>query len=438
MSATVYIETYGCQMNKLDSDLVYALVGESGWTQSDSVEDADVVLFNTCSVRQHAEDRVYSNAGAIAKRRKSDPSFILGIMGCMAQKEGERLLSRVRGLDLVVGTNAFVRMPELIERVMRGERPLVAIDREEDVVEHLCAPRAGGNSRRAFVSIMRGCENFCAYCVVPHVRGPEVSRSPGSIVEEVKALVGQGVLAVTLLGQNVNSYGKKASETWNLPDLLEELHAIDGLARIRFITNHPKDMDEAIIRAVAELPKVMESLHVPAQAGSNRVLGAMKRGYTGESYLELIQRVREIVPSVELTSDFIVGFPGESEEDFRQTYDLVGACEFRNSYIFKYSPRPGTAAGELVDDVPDETKRRRHKELLDLQAEISARRYAMLVGSEQEVLVEGPSKKDARRVTGRSRGDHIVIVDDGDDLIGRIAPIRITSATALALYGRGR
>lgn len=438
MIGKVHIETYGCQMNKLDSDLVRALLAEAGWAAAGSAEEADVVLFNTCSVRQHAEDRVYSNAGAVAKRKKNDPSFILGIMGCMAQKEGERLLSRVKGLGLVVGTNAFVRMPELVERVRRGERPLVAIEREEDVIEHMCAPRAASDSRQAFVSIMRGCDNFCAYCVVPYVRGPEVSRSPGSIVEEVKELVGKGILEVTLLGQNVNSYGNKSPEPWNLPDLLAKLNAIAGLERVRFLTNHPKDMDEATIRAVGELPKVMESLHVPAQTGSNRVLRAMKRGYTRERYLDLVDRVREIVPSAELTSDFIVGFPGETEGDFRQTFDLVRACEFRNSYVFKYSPRPGTVAGRLADDVPDETKRRRHKELLDLQGEISARRYAALVGSEQEVLVEGASKRDARRMMGRSRGDHIVIVDDGDELVGRIAPIRITSATALALYGQGR
>ena len=438
MSGKIHIETYGCQMNKLDSDLVYASLAEAGWVRAPSVEEADVVLFNTCSVRQHAEDRVYSNAGAVGKRKKNDPSFILGIMGCMAQKEGEQLLSRVRGLDLVVGTNAFPRMSELIDRVRQGERPLVAIEREEDVIEHVCASRAGGASRHAFVSIMRGCENFCAYCVVPYVRGPEVSRSPGSVVDEVKRLVESGVLEVTLLGQNVNSYGKKAFEQWEFPDLLEELNAIDGLSRIRFVTNHPKDMDEAIVRAVGELPKVMESFHVPAQAGSNRVLDAMKRGYTREQYLELVRRVREVVSLAELTSDFIVGFPGETEEDFRLTFDLVGECEFRNSYIFKYSPRPGTAASGLTDDVPDKTKRRRHKELLDLQREISARRYAALVGTEQEVLVEGASKRDARRMTGRSRGDHIVVIDDGDDLVGEIAPIRITAATALALYGRDR
>ena len=432
----VHIETFGCQMNKLDSDLVYALLDEAGCARAESIDDADVVLFNTCSVRQHAEDRVYSNAGAVAKRRERDPQLVLGIMGCMAQKEGEKLLRRVRGLDLVVGTNAFVRMPELLDEVSAGRGPVVALERQENVLSHMCHVRGTRGALRAYVSVMRGCENFCAYCVVPLVRGPEVSRPPENIIDEVKRLAGQGVVEVTLLGQNVNSYGAKSGGKWRLSALLEEIDRIEGLERIRFLTNHPKDMTKELLEAVAGLPKVMESLHMPAQAGSDRVLAAMNRKYTRRRYLDLVSMTREIVPEIELTSDFIVGFPGETEEDFRQTYDLVRECGLRNSYIFKYSPRPGTAAARRIDDVSDETKRRRHKELLDFQGEVSAERHARRVGRVEEVLVEGPSKKDAARMTGRSRGDHIVIIDDGNELVGKVAAVRIESATALALYGR--
>ncbi|MFH0963081.1 MAG: tRNA (N6-isopentenyl adenosine(37)-C2)-methylthiotransferase MiaB [Planctomycetota bacterium] len=432
----VFVETFGCQMNKLDSDLVLSALERAGFEGVSSDADADLVILNTCSVRAHAEDKVYSRLGALARRKSARPGFILAVMGCMAQGQGARLLERVPSLDLVVGTAAFARFPEFVEAVRAGAGPVVALDGDPAVLEERRLARALPGKRRAFVSIMRGCENFCSYCVVPYVRGPEVSRPPDEILAQVRSLVASGVVEVTLLGQNVNSYGARSPHMWSLPALLRFLNDVEGLKRIRFITNHPRDMTGEILECMRDLPCVMESLHMPVQSGSNRILAAMNRGYTREHYLSIIDLAREIVPAVEITGDFIVGFPGETDADFGDTLDLLERCQYRNAYIFKYSPRPRTAAGKLPDDVPDTVKRARHAELLAGQNDVSLGLHARLVGSVQEVLIDGPSRTNPQRLTGRSRGDHIVLVDGAQDLVGKIVPVRIESVTALALYGR--
>jgi len=432
-----HIETFGCQMNKLDSQLLATALARAGHEPAASAKEADLIIFNTCSVRQHAENKVYSRVGALARGKRDAASPpVLVIMGCMAQKEGQRLLDRFPELDVVVGTRAFVRLPEFLDEIRAGAGPILALDGDPALPqEGPLAPLVPG-AKRAFVSIMRGCENYCAYCVVPYVRGPEVSRPPELILDQVRSLIDAGVIEVILLGQNVNSYGRKPPGMSSLADLLARLGDLPALQRIRFITNHPKDMSLDILRAMRDLPAVMESLHLCAQSGSDRILAAMNRGYTRRDYLALVDAARNTVPGIELTGDFIVGFPRETEPDFQETLDLLERSQYRNAYIFKYSPRPGTAAAALDDDVPDDVKRDRHARLLALQGQVSAARHERLVGSVQEVLIEGPSKRDKTRVTGRSRGDHIVIADDARDLVGRIAKIRIESATSLALYGR--
>ncbi len=457
MAKQVYIQTVGCQMNVLDSELVAASLLEAGYELADSPRKADVILFNTCSVRQHAEDKIYSALGRLKHLKERHPHKIIGVLGCMAQKDRGLIFKRVPHVDLVVGPGQLGQMPALLDRITCGGGPRmeISLDRasgrrsmvEESFARYdpLRTVAARANTHQAMVRIMFGCDKFCTYCVVPSVRGPEQSRPVEEIEAEVRQLAGQGCLEVTLLGQTVNSYkstvdGRRAS----LADLLYRLHEVEGIRRLKFVTNHPRHMTQGLLEAVRDLPKVSPYLHVPAQSGSNRILKRMKRGYTAEQYGEMLARVRQTVPEAAVTSDFIVGFPGETEQDYRQTVDLVRRGRFKNSFIFKYSPRAGTKAAELYeDDVPEEVKRRRNNELLAIQNAVSEEENRPFLGRTVEILVEGPSKVSRKQgeegplvqLVGRTVCDRIVVFQGNGSLAGKILPVEIYDTSPFTLFG---
>lgn len=433
----LHVVTFGCQMNKLDSEVAAGQLLEAGYVATERSEEADVILINTCSVRQHAEDKVWSLLGTLRALKRRNPGLIIGVIGCMAQKEREHILQRMPHVDLVCGPMELDRLPELVAAAREHAGPLLAVG-EGHVGRAPRVVRRRPNRFQAFVAVMRGCDNFCSYCIVPYVRGREVSRPLNEIVEEVQQLVADGVKEVTLLGQNVNSYGRTLGDGTTLVTLLRRLDAVKGLERLRFVTSHPKDATDELFHAMADLPSVCPHLHLPAQSGSNRVLRDMNRGYTREHYLDRIARLREIVPGVEVASDFIVGFPGETEAEFQDTLSLVEQAEFQNCFVFKYSPRAGTRAAELPDDVLWATKQERNRRLLAAQEAIMRRRNAAMVGRTVEVLVEGPSERDPTNLTGRTRANHIVAFPGDAGLAGRTVPVTIVNATALTLLGRLR
>jgi len=432
---TVFFETFGCQMNKLDAELSLGLLQEEGYKIVDKVDDADVILFNTCSVRQHAEDKVYSHLGALKTLKKRHPEVIVGVLGCMAQKDGEAIFKRMPHVDLVCGTRMFSRLPEMLLKIRNHGSHVLAID-EDQIVNVKRAVTYRPNFYQAFVTVMRGCDNYCSYCIVPYVRGREISRTIADIKEEVQSLVLNGCKEVTLLGQNINSYGKGLDGNVTLGDMLSELNELDGLDRIRFVTSHPADMSRDLIRTMSRLEKVCEYLHMPVQSGSDEVLKRMRRGYTAGYYREFVRYARELIPHLTVASDFIVGFPGETEEDFQETVRLMEDIRFQNCFIFKYSPRTGTKAAELKDDVPDETKRARNMKLLELQKKISLEENTKMIGKKVEVLVEGASKSDPNRLSGRTRQNHIVVFNGSQDLVGKLVGVVIHEVTDLTLFGK--
>ncbi len=432
---TVFFETFGCQMNKLDAELSLGLLQEEGYKIVDKVDDADVILFNTCSVRQHAEHKVYSHLGALKTLKKKHPEVIVGVLGCMAQKDGEAIFKRMPHVDLVCGTRMFSRLPEMLLKIRNHGSHVLAID-EDQIVNVKRAVTYRPNFYQAFVTVMRGCDNYCSYCIVPYVRGREISRTIADIKEEVQSLVSNGCKEVTLLGQNINSYGKGLDGNVTLGDLLSELDELDGLDRIRFVTSHPADMSRDLIRTMSRLEKVCEYLHMPAQSGSDEVLKRMRRGYTAGYYRKFVRYARELIPHLTVASDFIVGFPGETEEDFQETVQLMEDIRFQNCFIFKYSPRTGTKAAELKDDVPDETKRARNLKLLELQKKISLEENTKMIGKKVEVLVEGASKSDPNRLSGRTRQNHIVVFNGSQELVGKLVGVVIHEVTDLTLFGK--
>lgn len=437
-SKAVYIETFGCQMNSADTEVVLARLAESGWRRVDAVGEADLVLYNTCAVRDHAEAKVRGRLGELRLLKQEKPSLRIGVMGCMAQREKDALVKRFPYVDLVVGTDQFVHMPQLLAR----------LDEQDHVVETAFGDfeeRAWSALRtegaNAWVPIMRGCNYNCTYCVVPFTRGREKSRPPQQIEDEVRRLVDQGFVQVTLLGQTVDAYGKTLGDGTTLASLLRRLHEIPGLLRLRFVTSHPKDITDELLDAVAELPKVAKHLHVPAQSGSDRILRLMGRRYDRAGYLRFVERARARMPEVELLSDFIVGFPRETDEDFAATESLMQEVRFAGAYVFMYSQRPATPAANLPDDVPLAVKKQRCNRLLDLQLEHQGEAYRKLHGAIRHVLVEGPSKSDESMLHGRSEGSlNIVLPRTGPDgaprdhLVGRIVPVRIQRSTSLTLF----
>ncbi|MFN3466726.1 MAG: tRNA (N6-isopentenyl adenosine(37)-C2)-methylthiotransferase MiaB [Candidatus Brocadiales bacterium] len=435
MNKSIFLTTFGCQMNKADSELFLGLLLEKGYRMARDEATADVILFNTCSVRQRAEDKVHSRLSQLKARKTQRPGLVIGVLGCMAQKEGEEIFRRYPHVDMVCGTRMFDKLPELLDRLGGNGGHILAIS-EENVVSYPRRRPPRENPYQAYITVMRGCDNLCSYCIVPHVRGPEISRTVEEIVEEAQSLVNEGCKEITLLGQNINTYGKTQEKGTSLASLLRAVSKVEGLERVRFVTSHPKDMTREVLEAMAELPRVCKHLHMPAQSGSDRILEGMERGHTARYYLELVESARKLVPDIAIASDFIVGFPGETEEDFEDTVRLMETVRFQNSYIFKYSPRPGTRAAELPDNIPLEVKRERNQRLLDIQSRISLEENKKRVGQVVEVLVEGPSKSNKKRLTGRTPQNQIVVFEGHDNLKGELVRIRVEEATSLTLFGR--
>jgi len=430
----VYIETFGCQMNHADTEVVLSRLAEAGYARTDGLAEADLVLYNTCSVRDHAEAKIRGRLGVLKEVKAAKPGLRIGVMGCMAQREKEALVKRFPHIDLVVGTDQFVHMPALLEK-LNEQTHVVSTNFGDFEDRDWGATRSAGVN--AWVPVMRGCNYNCTYCIVPFTRGKEKSRDPAQIEREVRGLVDQGFVQVTLLGQTVDAYGKTLGDGTNLAGLLRRLHAIDGLQRIRFITSHPKDITDDLLDTVAELPKVAKHLHVPAQSGSDRILRLMGRRYTRDDYLRFVERARKRMPTVELLSDFIVGFPRETDEDFAATRSLMDEVRFAGSYVFTYSVRPGTPSVHLSDDIPEPVKKARCNDLLALQLQHQDEHYHTIRDTTLDILVEGPSKSDPTKWQGRNIGNLNVVFPRGDEnLVGRIVPVRIVDHTSLTLFGQ--
>jgi len=458
---SVFIKTYGCQMNERDSEAVAAQLVAKGYTLAPTEAVADVVLLNTCSVRDFAEKKAIGKMQNLAADvRKNRPNVVLGFMGCMAQSRGQELIDKLPDVDLVLGTQKFHHAADYLYEILAGRRDKV-VDvatepgSEATIREHLLNG-SGKKSVTAYVSIMQGCNQRCTFCIVPDTRGEERSRSIADIVAECRQLVAQGVKEITLLGQIVTSYGKREKrDEWQVTrdagmpspvtrhpspvtpfvQLLDAVHEIEGLERIRFTAPHPKGYGDDLIQAYVRLPKLVESAHLPMQSGSDRVLKLMHRGYTRERFLGIVRKLRRVKPEIGITTDIIVGFPGETEDDFEQTLSLAREVEFDNAYLFKYSPRRDTPAAEMSDQVPLKIREERNHRLLETINEIGKRKYDAFVGRRTQILVEGPSRKNPARMTGRTRCNKIVVFEGSERHRGQLLDVKITRAGSFTLYG---
>lgn len=429
-----YILTYGCQMNVRDSELIAGILEGQGYNESNNLEEADLIVFNTCSVRHSAENKVYGKLGEVARLKRQNPDLLIAFGGCMAQLENVRGRLKKQKVDIIFGTKNIHELPLLIKETEQTGKPVIQIyDQDPDIVEELPSQRRTNIS--AFVNVMYGCNNFCSYCIVPYTRGRERSRAPHMIIKEIQDLADRGYKEITLLGQNVNSYGRGLSEEIDFADLLHMVSRIDGIQRIRFTTSHPRDMSDKLINAIAEEDKVCEHIHVAMQSGSNHVLKLMNRGYTREHYWERTQRIRNTIPGVAISTDIIVGFPGETEQDFLDTLDMVEKVKFESAFTFMYSVRSGTKAATMENQIPLDIRRRRLNELNKVQYAIASEKNKALEGTIQEVLVEGASKTNENKLSARTRTNHIVIFSGPKDLIGRIINVRITEAKTFSLFG---
>ena len=441
---SVYIKTYGCQMNERDSEAVAAQLVAKGYTLARSEAAADVILLNTCSVRDMAEQKALHKMEVLMhESRKRRPEVVLGFLGCMAQSRGRELIDRLPDVDLVVGTQKFHRTAEYLDEILSGRRArVVEVDaeaRSEGAIREHLLDGNGRKSVSAFVSIMQGCNQYCTFCIVPYTRGEERSRPIADIVGECRELAARGVKEVTLLGQIVTSYGKREIGARDgqsaFVQLLDAVHEVEGLERIRFTSPHPKGYGDDLVAAYGRLPKLVESAHIPVQSGSDRVLKLMHRGYTRARYLELVRQLRSVQPNIGLTTDFIVGFPGETEADFEETLSLVREVEFDQAYLFKYSERRDTPAASMPDQVPQAVREERLLRLLQLVNEVAGRRYAALVGRRVEILVEGVSRKNPARLEGRSRCNKIVVFEGAGRHLGQVMEVQVTRAGSFTLYG---
>jgi tRNA-2-methylthio-N6-dimethylallyladenosine synthase len=439
MTRKIYIKTFGCQMNEYDSDKMADVLGDAeGLEKTDRPEEADVILFNTCSVREKAQEKVFHDLGRVKHLKRDNPDLIIGVGGCVASQEGAAIVERAPYVDLVFGPQTLHRLPDLISKRRASGRPQVDISFPEiEKFDHMPPARVDGAT--AFVSIMEGCSKYCTFCVVPYTRGEEVSRPLDDILTEIATLVGQGVKEVTLLGQNVNAWrapiSRGSDDIGDFAFLLECVHEVPGIARIRYTTSHPREMTQRLFDAYARLPKLVSQLHLPVQSGSDRVLAAMKRGYTTLEYKAVVRKLRAARPDLSLTSDFIVGFPGETEEDFEKTMKLIDDVGFDGSFSFVYSARPGTPAADLADDTPQDVKLAR---LARLQKRIDEQAQAVsqsMVGSVQRILVEGHARKDAAELAGRTDNNRVVNFPGPARLINEFIDVRITSALPHSLRG---
>ncbi len=433
----VYIKTYGCQMNERDSEAVAAMLRDRGYALAGHECDADVILLNTCSVRDLAEHKALSKMGVLARLKKDNPELVLGYLGCMAQSRGGALTQQQPFVDLVVGTQKFHRLPDYLDELFAHHKPIVDVAEEAGSESTITDHVLGTNGDRpvtAFVSIMQGCDMYCTFCIVPHTRGRERSRPVREIVEEVERLVAGGVKEVTLLGQIVTSYGRKSAGRSGLARLLEAVNKVPGLERIRFTAPHPKGFGDDLVAAYRELPKLCEHAHLPVQSGSNRILKLMKRGYNREQFLRIVEKLRAAQPGIALSTDIIVGFPGETDADFAETLALAREVEFDQAFIFRYSRRRDTPAAELPDQLSEAVKEERNRVLLASVNEVMSRKNAALVGQTVEILVEGRSDKGGKRMTGRTRTNRIVVFDGSERHRRQLLPVRVERATTTTLY----
>ena len=442
---SVFIKTYGCQMNERDSEAVAAQLMAKGYGVAPDESQADVILLNTCSVRDSAEQKALNKMGSLAGQvRKHRPDTLLGFMGCMAQSRGQELIDQLPDVDLVLGTQKIHRAGQYLDDLFAGRRErVVDTDAEKGseaaIREHLSKTKNNSAGITAFVSIMQGCNQFCTFCIVPYTRGRERCRNIEDIVAECRGLVDDGVKEVTLLGQIVNSYGKREIGSKDgksaFVQLIEAVHEINGLERIRFTSPHPKGYGEDLVESYGRLPKLVENAHLPVQSGSDRMLKLMHRGYTRDRFVELVNKLRAVRPGIGVGTDIIVGFPGETEEDFEDTLSLCKQVKFDNAFLFKYSKRRDTPAASMPDQLPEELIEERHAHLMEVTDEIRQRKLQDYVGRRMEVLVEGYSRRNTERLEGRTRCNKIVVFEGGDRFIGQVLEVEIESATKTTLYG---
>ncbi len=432
--AKLHLITYGCQMNEYDSERVAGLLREQAWELTATETEADLILLNTCAIREKCEDKVFSKLGELKRLKRERPGLVVGVMGCLAQLHQAEIRRRAPIVDLVFGSPAIARVGDLVARVRSGERPLVETG-EAPLVKITARPDTSPRLR-SYVTVMEGCDKHCTFCVVPTTRGRQRSHAPSAILDEISGLVAEGCREVTLLGQTVEMYGRDLTPPTDLAALLAAVNDVDGLARIRFTTSNPFNFTPRLIRAIAECPKVCEWVHLPLQSGSDRVLERMNRSYTRERYLELIDELRATVPDVALSTDVIVGFPGETEDDFAATLDVIERVAYDNVFVFRYSPRPGTPAASYADQVPLTVKARRNTEVLAAAERIAAGRSARLVGRRVEVLVDGRSKKSAGELQGRTRCNRVVNLATAADVgVGDVVDVQITEVLPHSLRG---
>ncbi|MFI3320657.1 MAG: tRNA (N6-isopentenyl adenosine(37)-C2)-methylthiotransferase MiaB [Rikenellaceae bacterium] len=429
----LFVETYGCQMNAGDSEIVVSILQKEGYIYTNSIEEADVVLINTCSIRDNAEQRIWGRIREMQHIRKSKKNFIVGIIGCMAERLKEELLTADKGVDIVAGPDSYRDLPQLLRAAEGGDKGVNVLLSTEETYAEITPVRLDKSGVSAFVAIMRGCNNFCSYCVVPYTRGRERSRSAETIINEVKSLVENGYREVTLLGQNVNSY---SSDDCDFPTLMERVAQISPLLRVRFATSHPKDMSDSLLEVMARNPNICRAIHLPAQSGSSAMLKRMNRGYTREWYLDRIAAIRRYMPDCAITTDIIAGFSSETEEEHKATISLMKEVGYEFAFMFKYSERPGTYASKnLPDNIDEKVKTERLTEIINLQNELSAESNKRDVGKIFEVLVEGESKRSAEQMFGRTSQNKVVIFDRGDIKVGDYVTTRITSCSSATLFG---
>lgn len=437
MTKKLYIETYGCQMNFADSEIIASVLQDHDYTLTREMEHADLILVNTCAIRDHAERRVLGRIQEYKRIKRQKPDTFVGIVGCMAERMKEDLLNDHPEIDLIAGPDSYRHLPEMLDGVREGQRMANVILSEEETYENINPVRLDGKGISAFISIMRGCNNFCSYCVVPYTRGRERSRNPETILREARAIVKQGYKEITLLGQNVNSYHwKSAEENMDFPDLLKKVASVDATLRVRFATSHPKDISDKLIKTIATTENIPEAIHLPVQSGSTDVLKRMNRKYSREWYLDRIRSIKEHMPQCEITTDILTGFCGETEEDHQQTLSLMQEVAYDFAFMFKYSERPGTMAEKRYeDDVPEQVKSRRLQEIISLQQELSERSNKQDLGKTFTVLVEGPSKKDASQMMGRTPQNKVVVFPGSPEIKGQYVDVKVTRHTPATLLG---
>ena len=431
-----YIETWGCQMNEEDSEKLSGMLKSVGYTKTETIEEAGIIIYNTCCVRENAENKVFGNLGELKHLKKKNPDLIIAVCGCMMQQEGmaDKILKKFPHVNIIFGTHNAHKFPEYLNRVKtEGVQVKEIFNKESEIVEGLPIDRE--SDVKAFVTIMYGCNNFCTYCVVPYVRGRERSRKSEDIINEIKDLVSKGYKEITLLGQNVNSYGKGLEEDIDFARLLRKINEVDGLERVRFMTSHPKDLNKDVILAIKECDKLCEQIHLPVQSGSDRILKKMNRHYTKEYYLELVDMIKREIPDVSLTTDIIVGFPGETEEDFLDTLDLVERVGYDSAFTFIYSRRNNTPADMMLNQVPDADKHHRFDRLIKVVNEGVIKSNKVYEGKTVEVLVEGPSKNDATKLTGRTRNGKLVNFSGENVKAGDLVNVKIVRAQPFSLVG---